>query len=230
MRQSVWQMRSCFNPRRPHGRRPAPHFLTANSEQFQSAPPSRAAAGSSRRSQPPRLVSIRAALTGGGQLRQQERRFCRRFNPRRPHGRRRAESGERLVEVMFQSAPPSRAAAAEWDAKQPEPWVSIRAALTGGGLTEYATGVRDREFQSAPPSRAAACRPWKMPPRRRFQSAPPSRAAAPTATPWGRDLVVSIRAALTGGGHPWRTRRAGIAGFNPRRPHGRRPSMDEAPE
>ena len=56
-----------------------------------------------------------------------------------------------------------------------------------------------------------------------FQSAPPSRAATRHLNRLNYAFGVSIRAALTGGDRVRSEARACSMGFNPRRPHGRRP-------
>ena len=83
----------CFNPRRPHGRRPSCLAQTPRSREFQSAPPSRAATPA---------APVRTGRPAG-------------FNPRRPHGRRLAERVPQIRAIMFQSAPPSRAATTSRD-------------------------------------------------------------------------------------------------------------------
>ncbi len=102
---------TCFNPRRPHGRRPRWQDHASRRSQFQSAPPSRAAAARARPVHRRARVSIRAALTGGGWLQDAPRKAAPCFNPRRPHGRRQDSTTRTGYRITFQSAPPSRAAA-----------------------------------------------------------------------------------------------------------------------
>ena len=144
-----------FNPRRPHGRRPATYV------RLQDRPD----------------VSIRAALTGGDFIRGVPHLGVLGFNPRRPHGRRPHHARGPAAAVVFQSAPPSRAATHKSNRSTGGDAVSIRAALTGGDVDIEHGTVIVAEFQSAPPSRAATVDGWEA-----------KRLAA-----------VSIRAALTGG-------------------------------
>ena len=77
-------------------------------------------------------VSIRAALTGGDHPKTLRTTPHRRFNPRRPHGRRPVLSALNKLCSKFQSAPPSRAATSSSRSSSAVGSVSIRAALTGG--------------------------------------------------------------------------------------------------
>ena len=79
---------TCFNPRRPRGRRPSPLIDCANLSPFQSTPPARAATSPGRRTA----------------------RSRRSFNPRRPRGRRPIEVYSLGSKAEFQSTPPARAA------------------------------------------------------------------------------------------------------------------------
>gem|GEM_PF-1051044 len=216
---------------------------------FQSAPPSRAATTAGLYTGETGSVSIRAALTGGDRqtferlvnsvkfqsappsraatLHGSGRPALREsFNPRRPHGRRLLKGGGACRAVEFQSAPPSRAATDGQVAGRGEACVSIRAALTGGDDLQRRSLMVDLCCVSIRAALTggdgALCsihvfRIW-------FQSAPPSRAATLDTIKAAHQAAVSIRAALTGGdkqhheiqNHPQR--------FNPRRPHGRRPS------
>ncbi len=146
-----------------------------------------------------------------------------RFNPRRPHGRRLRHQHQHHAQMLFQSAPPSRAATSPFFGLLKGGFVSIRAALTGGDT--------DRTRESA---RGACFNPRRPHGRRRgwsgnrfgdrgFQSAPPSRAATRVADSESIRPQVSIRAALTGGDAEYARRNWRCRSFNPRRPHGRRP-------
>ena len=123
---------TCFNPRRPHGRRPLRLDRKTIYAWFQSAPPSRAATRSGVGFSLHRGVSIRAALTGGDKSPFPQARQPACFNPRRPHGRRPGIGPVVVVVPSFQSAPPSRAATHRRCRVRRHRRVSIRAALTGG--------------------------------------------------------------------------------------------------
>ncbi len=215
-------MDRCFNPRRPHGRRPPARLPLAETLKFQSAPPSRAATTGSNDSKQAMAGSIRAALTGGDPCASTTPSCASGFNPRRPHGRRPSKTYHGMNTLMFQSAPPSRAATMAQVCSMP--------------------GVK---FQSAPPSRAATrvrgdtrATASRFNPRRphgrrpgwssntarpsTFQSAPPSRAATLMERLCKGERLVSIRAALTGGDRRFGRIERDRSRFNPRRPHGRR--------
>ncbi len=121
-----------FNPRLPHGRRPAILSALQAHQRFQSTPPAREATIStlatwmkpSFQSTPPAreatanvgriygraAVSIHASRTGGDldKLIAENRIVC--FNPRLPHGRRRLRVSINSPMGSFQSTPPAREA------------------------------------------------------------------------------------------------------------------------
>ncbi len=220
----VWERWTCFNPRRPHGRRPVAKGILVLAAKFQSAPPSRAAAPLSNKKPASREVSIRAALTGGGRLDGLGLAGSRCFNPRRPHGRRLPTAAGSRFGTLFQSAPPSRAAAYLHLFTGAHRRVSIRAALTGGGHPQRGRRVAGRCFNPRRPHGRRPTPPSVPKRRTTFQSAPPSRAAAGLDDWVTLAEVVSIRAALTGGGASPSCCSCVAGCFNPRRPHGRRPA------
>ncbi len=189
---------------------------------FQSAPPSRAAAGQLWHLSLPLPVSIRAALTGGGWEKAGIIRLVdvsiraaltgggaadlanadssNSFNPRRPHGRRPRVNQVLFSEDLFQSAPPSRAAAETNSILGVMSPVSIRAALTGGGGGGSQADVWRRGFNPRRPHGRRQGVQQVHGAGARFQSAPPSRAAALVNLAESHLSAVSIRAALTGGG------------------------------
>ncbi len=89
---AIWLYSSTlrFNPRPPHGRRQFRFNLPAQCSAFQSTPPSREATPDRRSSSALGHVSIHAPLTGGDRQWVRIRPARIRFNPRPPHGRRRA--------------------------------------------------------------------------------------------------------------------------------------------
>ena len=128
-----------FNPRPPHGRRLSARREYEQHWRFQSTPPSREATSGNRSG---------AAIDHS-------------FNPRPPHGRRHQLPRIVTLAVEFQSTPPSREATP---------------ALEG-----Y---PRSGKFQSTPPSREATTQspPYILAPT--FQSTPPSREATPILPYW----------------------------------------------
>ena len=201
-----WEVIS-FNPRRPRGRRLDLRLRTSRTcgvsihaaheggdvtkrsslptyadRQFQSTPPTRAA-------------------TSGGRA----RRGCdKRFNPRRPRGRRRQVSGTPSALPPFQSTPPTRAATRGRLRGRTRGLVSIHAAHEGGDTI----GGRHRR------------------PRCEFQSTPPTRAAT---TDRGRGQDGQHRfnpRRPRGRRRDGRATDHGPCCFNPRRPRGRRPGRN----
>ncbi len=193
---------SCFNPRRPRGRRPAAAHQCPRLIEFQSAPPAWAATWRSSSSRSVSAVSIRAARVGGDRPMMWMRRGECSFNPRRPRGRRRQSS---LVRARFGS-------------------VSIRAARVGGDPGTPAPARAHRCFNPRRPrGRRRGCASAAVG-ALLFQSAPPAWAATCHEGFVRRRGVVSIRAARVGGDGTWFWWRGLRACFNPRRPRGRRPA------
>ena len=192
---------SCFNPRRPRGRRQASFDFIGARNWFQSTPPARAA------TQPhTRLAIIR-----------------RRFNPRRPRGRR----PESRFHRAHAHAVSIHAAREGGDGQHVRvghcQQVSIHAAREGGDPATVDAGNRPRPFQSTPPARAATGNQPHARHRARFQSTPPARAATILAREPRHVRVVSIHAAREGGDETIPAASAPKQSFNPRRPRGRRP-------
>ena len=146
--------RSCFNPRRPRGRRrivpstsSSPQVVSIHAARAGGDHPPRSLCavtccfnprrprGRRRRSQwliTPKRVSIHAARAGGdmGSNSTAARRPC--FNPRRPRGRRPDEPEFLPALVAFQSTPPARAATSSARLPTRRSDVSIHAARAGG--------------------------------------------------------------------------------------------------
>ena len=236
-----------FNPRRPHGRRLHGSRWWRRRNEFQSAPPARAATGSR---------SGRPSSVHG-------------FNPRRPHGRRRGVRRYPLAPVAvsiraartggdgavdddrtlgthgFQSAPPARAATGATARREAGEGVSIRAARTGGDGRRVLPLQAEDGFQSAPPARAATGRRHALHRQGRvsiraartggdavatdeaidnmFQSAPPARAATCCSASTSRGRRSFNPRRPHGRRRVQRGSSGRVARFNPRRPHGRRP-------
>jgi hypothetical protein len=191
---------ACFNPRRPHGRRPSRVTPSVSRTEFQSAPPSRAATSAGVSPAMDAIVSIRAALTGGDLRAPLHHSGMGSFNPRRPHGRRPSATCAPTPPTSFQSAPPSRAATPH------APLVGVQGGSFNPRRPHGRRLVSNAAMRDAPA----------------FQSAPPSRAATLAVQAWATSRDVSIRAALTGGDRIAEVVRPVSVGFNPRRPHGRR--------
>ena len=121
------------------------------------------------------------------------------FNPRSPHGERRAGVFSNAFRVRFQSTLPAR-----------------------GATICAGPGVRNKEFQSTLPARGATPSATRAFGTSRFQSTLPARGATFKGALAGIGSGISIHAPRTGsdgrlGGSPHR----GVD-FNPRSPHGER--------
>ena len=192
-----WTAPACFNPRRPHGRRP----------------------GATTRREAGEGVSIRAARTGG------DRRYagalceatsC--FNPRRPHGRRHALSRrESSATFEFQSAPPARAATNRPRTGPGDPRFNPRRPHGRRPARLPVPPRTPKRFQSAPPARAAT--------RRRSPERPGASPVSIRAARTGGDRTIrrAAPAAVLFQSAPPARAATGVS--NPRRPHGRRPPI-----
>ena len=213
---------SCFNPRRPRGRRLQKIVEAQEKELFQSTPPARAATAGRHARLPANSVSIHAAREGG--------------------------DGIALLPSStpepFQSTPPARAATASqrvmwwwglcFNPRRPRGRRRRRPSRSSGHGRFNPRRPRGRRPERANAKYRAIL----------FQSTPPARAATAAMSPFPRDDGVSIHAAREGGDHSsgeprqhWRVsihaaREGGDSRskcfgsirtcFNPRRPRGRR--------
>ena len=101
-----------FNPRSPHGERPPSLRPTrARATSFQSTLPARGATGAFQVSDALSMISIHAPRTGSDKRQREYYLAHRDFNPRSPHGERRASKTSILMnEMAFQSTLPARGA------------------------------------------------------------------------------------------------------------------------
>ena len=189
---------TCFNPRRPRGRRLFALFPDEETARFNPRRP---------RGRRPQLLPRRPSCSG--------------FNPRRPRGRRPFGVIAKAVALAFQSTPPARAATAVAGFLAAGMAVSIHAAREGGDARTCSTATRGRCFNPRRPrgrrrwsgwdSRPTRCFNPRRPRGRRlmrrlpcpsiqsFQSTPPARAATGTRKQQAEYGSVSIHAAREGG-------------------------------
>ena len=143
-------------------------------------------------------VSIHAAREGGDTSAGGGSACRRRFNPRRPRGRRRVVCAPISSAIAFQSTPPARAATdgvglIAWRIKFQSTPPARAATMVGSAM------FPPRLFQSTPPARAATLPTiWQNTPDA-FQSTPPARAATERACGLRPPREVSIHAAREGG-------------------------------
>ena len=191
---------TCFNPRRPRGRRlRTTTELLARIVSIHAARAGGDAVGAIN--VPHRAdVSIHAARAGGdaSAVAVESFPFC--FNPRRPRGRRPGGGAVLSAGARFQSTPPTRAATGVILPSQRPFYVSIHAAHAGGD----AVGRGDRQATGVS-IHAAHAGGDMLPPLPRYQ-----RSCFNPRRPRGRRHNESARADFAG------------SCFNPRRPRGRR--------
>ena len=190
---------------------------------FQSTPPARAATPGHNASLSILGVSIHAAREGGDFRGSLSAARWRRFNPRRPRGRRHGIAATGAPHATFQSTPPARAATRPRGSHKRLFVVSIHAAREGGDRDRRIFPDAPRCFNPRRPRgrrramRARAPQPGSFNPRRprgrrpdkellpqlaeAFQSTPPARAATDERQWQQQQHQVSIHAAREGGDH-----------------------------
>ena len=99
-----------FNPRSPHGERPANITDVDFSLLFQSTLPARGATLFRALQRAHIVISIHAPRTGSDAIGRASRRACGYFNPRSPHGERHGRVNRIALKVEFQSTLPARGA------------------------------------------------------------------------------------------------------------------------
>ena len=173
---------SCFNPRRPRGRRRVTAEVYCIRYVFQSTPPARAATCG--------WPVLDAA--------------CSCFNPRRPRGRRPSASAAYPRLRSFQSTPPARAATASHGVRLPD--TVFQSTPPARAATVYRISARQARLRFNP-RRPRGRRPRRldhMADLERFQSTPPARAATFIDTTTRADLMFQstppARAATITGG------------------------------
>ena len=129
----------------------------------------------------------------------------------------------------FQSTLPARGATLPPPESAQCVSISIHAPRTGSDTPEHASGRQSRQFQSTLPARGAtAPRPALAIPTKKFQSTLPARGATSFPTPGLSDVAISIHAPRTGSDKGPRSDGGADDDFNPRSPHGERPTRRTA--
>ena len=189
-----------FNPRSPHGERRFSRFLPRFAVIISiHAPRTGSDHPALRRASESLPISIHAPRTGSddGSRRHFEKRGN--FNPRSPHGERRADVKLTLKQCSFQSTLPARGATDRVELKD-------RAFL----------------FQSTLPARGATLELLKTAVYQSFQSTLPARGATRGREANTKAMLISIHAPRTGSDLTPRNWNAHQKNFNPRSPHGER--------
>ena len=211
-----------FNPRSPHGERPAFLLMLHAHITFQSTLPARGATKSHKEY----YISPHD------------------FNPRSPHGERPHFSIFGIVSAKFQSTLPARGATLQLLQERAVQGISIHAPRTGSDCSGVRLCYCGTRFQSTLPARGATRLPTCNARCMRFQSTLPARGATRVRDAPTRAVVISIHAPRTGSDdflpaqllhriisiHAPRTGSDSIStvssntstNFNPRSPHGER--------
>ena len=190
-----------FNPRSPHGERRFSRFLPRFAVIISiHAPRTGSDHPALRRASESLPISIHAPRTGSddGSRRHFEKRGN--FNPRSPHGERRADVKLTLKQCSFQSTLPARGATDRVELKD-------RAFL----------------FQSTLPARGATLLEGNPGKQKLFQSTLPARGATYLLTRMVVSPLISIHAPRTGSDTACWATAPSRSNFNPRSPHGERP-------
>ena len=145
-------------------------------------------------------ISIHAPRTGSDTTPRMRSTTTRHFNPRSPHGERRAASSVREVRPLFQSTLPARGATLQANLASGHRYISIHAPRTGSDVVEVYNVVAHNQISIHAPRTGSDDNGL-------FNE---------------DDIAISIHAPRTGSDHLRRVRRIRRFYFNPRSPHGER--------
>ena len=120
-----------FNPRSPHGERPAIRWASSIRVLFQSTLPARGATWRTRLACRLRRISIHAPRTGSDIEKGFKNFYAYDFNPRSPHGERQDSALSRAAACGFQSTLPARGATRRHRQHIATYTISIHAPRTG---------------------------------------------------------------------------------------------------
>ena len=198
--------RKDFNPRSPHGERPASRRTESARNGFQSTLPARGATQRNRKKN-----SIRTD-----------------FNPRSPHGERLDIDNKLQVAFTFQSTLPARGATASGQ------FLANMAVFQSTLPARGATLLRDTRCRGlrisihAPRTGSDAAFGFLLRFVCQFQSTLPARGATRKRSTISLTSIISIHAPRTGSDHRRAGSRHAEMDFNPRSPHGERPKISSA--
>ena len=211
-----------FNPRSPHGERRFSRFLPRFAVIISiHAPRTGSDHPALRRASESLPISIHAPRTGSddGSRRHFEKRGN--FNPRSPHGERRADVKLTLKQCSFQSTLPARGATDRVELKDRAFLFQSTLPARGATLELLKTAVY-QSFQSTLPARGATLELLKTAVYQSFQSTLPARGATRGREANTKAMLISIHAPRTGSDLTPRNWNAHQKNFNPRSPHGER--------
>ena len=211
-----------FNPRSPHGERPAQRTWTSAWRDFNPRSPHGERRARRKRRSWSSPISIHAPRTGSDPCTKGGGADPAHFNPRSPHGERRSAGRSRGFESLFQSTLPARGATvdcrnAKLDAENFNP--RSPHGERHGDLHELDYPLK---FQSTLPARGATRRAVQNKSPRQFQSTLPARGATFVLGGVAETIQISIHAPRTGSDWIARASAYIAANFNPRSPHGER--------
>ena len=191
-----------FNPRSPHGERPALKYVQRQPRIFQSTLPARGATPTADPANEAIAISIHAPRTGSDKATKSSRAQPGNFNPRSPHGERPTDG----------------------DAQAPPRKISIHAPRTGSDLYGHTCFFRRRRISiHAPRTGSDAFRGVRESGRRISIHAPRTGSDIVTRPTKCTRCEISIHAPRTGSDAGTIPCSASKDYFNPRSPHGERP-------
>ena len=191
------------------------------------------------------IISIHAPRTGSDTTPRMRSTTTRHFNPRSPHGERRAASSVREVRPLFQSTLPARGATLQANLASGHRYISIHAPRTGSDVVEVYNVVAHNQISIHAPRTGSDGSYFQIPhtmgisihaprtgsdirmcccrlSRKRFQSTLPARGATIRNRAVNR-MVADFNPRSPHGERLHRSDvRHGRAHFNPRSPHGER--------
>ena len=194
--------------------------------EFQSTLPARGATRVTKAECLDLPISIHAPRTGSdrpcGQMRG---RRVRDFNPRSPHGERRATDAYRSAFWTFQSTLPARGATPSSAFSMPQSGISIHAPRTGSDLCALAVIVRLVISIHAPRTGSDRTRCSSPTTRRYFNPRSPHGERPCRGYKARHEQTISIHAPRTGSDVVATNCNQVAMHFNPRSPHGERPAQ-----
>ena len=175
-----------FNPRSPHGERLENVPKLKWTALFQSTLPARGATEKPIDGQMTFLYFNPRSPHGERRNFHRPRCECEHFNPRSPHGERLAPPDSHLRRVEISIHAPRTGSDATRPPPLISPSISIHAPRTGSDVTLCRVRIGLYPFQSTLPARGATLVQLRGAAQRLFQSTLPARGATPPSPPFGR--------------------------------------------
>ena len=219
--------RNNFNPRSPHGERQCTVLRGERAEAISiHAPRTGSDAHRAKRVMPHRRFQSTLPARGATGVSEAVQKVLGDFNPRSPHGERRRRKEARAMLNPFQSTLPARGAT--WKMyEQGTKEAGFQSTLPARGATA-AERRRERcltHFNPRSPHGERRRAKFASQSRSRFQSTLPARGATWHFAAFCGTMRISIHAPRTGSDEECSARRECRTYFNPRSPHGERPTF-----